>query len=104
VVGGIDLEDVREVVTGGERIEEYLDDHPYPSALLLGWPGGRPVHVVAAYDPPETIYVVTCYHPEAEQWDSSWPPGSNRTGTYAKRGHRVRVAAGVVWQQARGAA
>ncbi len=32
------------------------------------------------------------------------PPGSNRTGTYAKRGHRVRVAAGVVWQQARGSA
>ena len=71
-MGGIDLEDVREVVTGGERIEEYPDDHPYPSALLLGRPGGRPVHVVAAYEPPETIYVVTCYHPEAEQWDASY--------------------------------
>jgi len=33
---------------------------------------GRPVHVVAAYEPPETIYVVTCYHPEAEQWDASY--------------------------------
>ena len=27
---------------------------------------------------------------------ASRPPGSNGTGTYAKRGHRVRVAAGVV--------
>jgi hypothetical protein len=29
------------------------------------------------------------------------PPGSNGTETYAKRGHRVRVAAGVVRQQRR---
>ena len=33
---------------------------------------------------------------------SRWPPGSNGTETYAKRGHRVRVAAGVVRPQTRG--
>ncbi len=68
----VDIEDVREVLTKGERIEEYPDDHPFPSALLLGWPSHRPVHVVAAYEPPETIYVVTCYRPEPEQWDASY--------------------------------
>ena len=33
---------------------------------------------------------------------SRWPPGGNGTETYAKRGHRVRVAAGVVRPQTRG--
>lgn len=68
----IDLEEVREVVTEGERIEVYTDDQPYPSALLLGWPGGRPVHVVAAYEPQGPIYVITAYRPVPDRWDASY--------------------------------
>ena len=38
----ISVDDVRDVVTKGETIEEYPYDTPYPSRLMLGWPAGRP--------------------------------------------------------------
>ena len=71
-VHGVDLEEVREVLAQGERIEDYPDDQPYPSALMLGWPGGRPVHVVVAFLPGEVLRVVTVYRPDREQWDASY--------------------------------
>ncbi len=33
--------DVRAILESGETIEEYLDDIPYPSRLVLGWVSGR---------------------------------------------------------------
>jgi hypothetical protein len=42
--------DVRHVLTNGEEIESYPEDTPYPSRLVLGWRGSRPIHVVAAED------------------------------------------------------
>lgn len=44
------LEEVRHVLATGEVIEDYPDDLPYPSQLMLGWSGQRPIHVVAAAD------------------------------------------------------
>ena len=38
-------EEVRKVVLTGETIEEYPDDLPYPSRLIFGWHGSRPLHV-----------------------------------------------------------
>ncbi|NOT26197.1 MAG: DUF4258 domain-containing protein [Acidobacteria bacterium] len=34
---GISIDDVRHVVEGGNVVEDYPDDQPYPSRLLLGW-------------------------------------------------------------------
>jgi hypothetical protein len=66
---GIDPENVREIVETGEIIETYPDDTPYPSALLFGRIGERPVHVVVARDPAcGECYVVTAYEPEAALW------------------------------------
>ena len=45
---GVTVGDIRAVLTTGETIEEYPKDTPYPSRLVLGWVGGRPLHVVAA--------------------------------------------------------
>ena len=45
--------EVRAVLTTGEAIEEYPDDTPFPSRLVLGWVGSRPLHVVAADNPEE---------------------------------------------------
>lgn len=42
--------DVLIVLREGEVIEEYLNDHPYPSALVHGFVAGRPLHVVVALD------------------------------------------------------
>ena len=52
----------------GEVIEDYPDDYPYPSALVLGWVGRRPVHVVAASMPAQKI-VITVYEPDPAQWE-----------------------------------
>lgn len=60
---------VKEIVRDGEVIEEYPEDTPYPSRLLLGWVGGRPLHVVVGYDAPSGLCVViTAYVPDAAQW------------------------------------
>ncbi len=70
---GIDETDVRAVLTTGEMIEDYPTDTPYPSRLLLGWRGIRPLHVVAAYNAAddETI-VITVYEPDPNQWEDGF--------------------------------
>ncbi len=66
-------EDVRYVLETGEVIEEYPDDRPYPSRLVLGSREGRPLHVVAAENAEdrETI-VITAYEPDAELWEQDY--------------------------------
>ena len=66
-------DEVGAVLTKGETIANYPDDSPYPSRLVLGWSGGRPLHVVAAYNAQdnETI-VVTVYEPDPATWDADF--------------------------------
>jgi hypothetical protein len=60
-------------LTAGEAIEEYPDDTPYPSRLVLGWVGSRPLHVVAADNPEdEDTIVITVYEPEPNQWEAGF--------------------------------
>lgn len=67
---GISEQEVRETLESGETIERYPDDTPYPSRLVLGWCGGRPIHVVAADNPQENeIIVVTVYEPDPALWE-----------------------------------
>jgi hypothetical protein len=67
---GIVEDDVKSVLATGEVIEQYPDDKPYPSRLVLGWRGERPVHIVAAdsTDAEETI-IITVYEPTLERWE-----------------------------------
>lgn len=61
--------DVLDALRHGETVEDYNDDIPYPSQLLLGWRCGRPVHVVAARDHVSGLcIVITAYFPDATQW------------------------------------
>lgn len=66
----ISVSDVRRVVDDGERIEEYPDDKPFPSALVFGRCGSRPLHVVVAdnFDDNQVI-VITVYEPDLEKWE-----------------------------------
>lgn len=71
----IEADDVRAVLTNGETIEQYPDDTPYPSRLVLGWVESRPIHVVVADNPAaEQTIVITVYEPETR----SWEPGFRR--------------------------
>jgi hypothetical protein len=67
---GISADDVRSVIRRGEMIEDYPDDYPYPSRLMLGWRGSRPIHVVAATNPAVETIVITVYEPNPKQWSA----------------------------------
>lgn len=70
---GISEAQVRVVLERGEQITAYPDDKPYPSRLLLGWRGERPLHVVAAYNAQEDEeIVITVYEPEAALWEDGF--------------------------------
>lgn len=66
----IEVVDVRHALDAGEVIADYPDDTPYPSRLVLGWRGTRPVHVVAADNHHDQVTVViTVYQPDPELWE-----------------------------------
>jgi hypothetical protein len=53
------------VLEKGDVIEEYEDDNPFSSALILGIVGERPLHVVVALDKDAlTAYTITVYEPK----------------------------------------
>ena len=70
-LGSIGVAEVLEVLEAGEIIEEYPDDTPYPSCLVLGRTrGGRALHVVCAPVPAEgRLIIVTTYQPDPTRWD-----------------------------------
>lgn len=66
-------EETLAVIAAGEVIEDYPDDVPFPSVLLLSWIEGRALHVVVARDP-ETgrCYLITVYPPDPALWEPSF--------------------------------
>lgn len=65
----ISQEEVKTAIAQGEIIQEYPDDQPFPSYLLLDFIEGRPIHVVFSYDQEtDTGYVVTTYIPDPNIW------------------------------------
>lgn len=69
----IATDDIRVVIDEGKVIASYPDDRPYPSELLLGFPAGRPLHVVLAYNEvARTAYVLTAYVPDPKLWSEDY--------------------------------
>ena len=66
---GITLADVRVAIAGGEIIEQYPDDYPHPSALLLGRSESKPIHVVVGTDG-SFLWLITSYFPDSEKWET----------------------------------
>lgn len=69
----ISEKDVAHVLTIGETVEEYPDDSPYPSRLVSGRSGKRPLHIVVAdkRESNETI-VITAYEPDEAEWKNDF--------------------------------
>lgn len=64
----IAIEDVMACILNGEIIEDYPDDYPFPSCLILGMSiAKQDLHVVVGCDG-EKIYLVTAYYPNEEKW------------------------------------
>lgn len=67
------VEDVEAVIESGEMIEDYPNDKPYPSWLVLAWRGARPVHVVVAHNLRDNeLIVITVYEPDPELWETDF--------------------------------
>jgi hypothetical protein len=56
-----------------ERIRDYTEDRPFPSALFLGYIGGKPLHVLAALDEiNKQAFVITAYEPSLDVFESDY--------------------------------
>ena len=67
---GISLDDIKDVIKTGEIIEDYPDDYPYPSCLILGKNLHEEYfHVVCGLGE-EEIWLITAYKPSVEKWGS----------------------------------
>jgi len=70
---GISETDVREVLEVGKVIKKNPKDLPYPSYLVLGFPSGRPIHVVASDDlSVKATVVISVYQPDSKLWDKTF--------------------------------
>nr|QNO52503.1 hypothetical protein CGEPLDJD_00023 [Methanosarcinales archaeon ANME-1 ERB6] len=63
----ISTKEVISVILNGEIIEEYKEDKPCPSSLILGFVGSRSIHVLVALCK-EHIRIITTYEPDAAKW------------------------------------
>ena len=67
---GIFLRDVMNVVNHGEIIEQYPDDYPFPSCLILGFTVlNKFLHVVVSLNEGH-IYLITAYYPSKDVWEA----------------------------------
>ncbi|MBI4590585.1 MAG: DUF4258 domain-containing protein [Candidatus Rokubacteria bacterium] len=69
--GVIRVDEVLRALEAGEIIEEYPEDKPYPSGLILGrTAAGRPLHIVCAPVTAEgKLVIITVYQPDPARWD-----------------------------------
>ena len=65
---GINIEDIRNAINFGEIIEQYPDDYPYPSCLVLGKNlCGEYIHAVLS-DEGSSSRIITAYFPDVNKW------------------------------------
>jgi hypothetical protein len=64
----IRIDDVKAVLAKGEIIEQYPNDYPFPSCLVLGYTAaGQPLHVVCGSNGVE-MWLITAYFPNPVKW------------------------------------
>jgi Domain of unknown function (DUF4258) len=69
----ISTDAVSTAVRIGEVVEEYPNDKPFPSVLLLATVEGRSLHVVLAQTAEQMeCIVVTVYEPDPKIWDTDF--------------------------------
>ena len=68
----ISMQDVLNVIMNGEIIEEYLEDYPYPSCLIIGYSvEDKIIHIVCGIGEGE-VWLITAYYPEKEKWSEDF--------------------------------
>ena len=65
----IKYDDVINVIVAGEIIEQYPEDYPYPSCLVLGYTQDRNhLHVVCGVGN-GILWLITAYFPDPNKWE-----------------------------------
>ncbi|MCR5650874.1 MAG: DUF4258 domain-containing protein [Lachnospiraceae bacterium] len=74
----IKSKDVRIALENGEIIEQYPNDYPFPSCLILGKDiSGNPLHVCMS-DEGSASRIITAYRPEPERWSDDFKTRKER--------------------------
>lgn len=63
----ITTDELIDLIINSEIIENYPDDEPCPSALILGFLKGIPYHIVLA-ECADHVRIITIYRPEEDKW------------------------------------
>jgi len=67
---GIRRNDLVVCIKNGEIIEQYPDDTPYPSCLILGTcESGKPLHIVTGLNAGIMCCMITAYRPDLDKWE-----------------------------------
>ena len=65
----ITVDDVMNAINNGEIIEQYPEDFPFPSCLILGLSiRGVYIHIVVSMND-DKIYLITAYVPNSDKWE-----------------------------------
>ena len=67
----ISINDICAAINNGKIIEQYDNDFPFPSCLILGNNKNKVIHVVASIHE-EIMYIITAYIPNSEKWENNW--------------------------------
>ena len=69
---GIYPSDVKQCINTGRIIEQYPDDFPFPSCLVLGCSvNGKELHVVVGVGD-GLLWLVTAYYPDPAKWENNF--------------------------------
>jgi len=75
---GITIDEITHALSSGTIIEQYPDDYPHPSCLVMGKSQtNHPIHIVCGLSE-EEIWIITAYHPNPHQWDESFTKRKER--------------------------
>ena len=69
---GIKIADIRSAIDIGRIIEQYPEDFPYPSCLVLGLSRDKKaIHVVMS-DEGSSSRIITAYYPDVAKWSENF--------------------------------
>ena len=65
---GITSKDIEYCIQGGNIIEQYVDDYPYNSCLILGRDEkSKGIHVICGIGEGQ-LWMITAYYPDMDEW------------------------------------
>ena len=64
-------DDIESALNNGEIIEQYPDDYPWPSCLILGYSNNHPLHICMGSNG-DAAKLITAYWPDPKKWSADF--------------------------------